>query len=525
MKDRKRLQVIISSVAFAVVLIVAGVICIILHDKKTHKVATSETTSTVTEENSTETETITSELIETEIPVDVEPETEEVPTEEVIDDTYYITVNRTQNIVIVYQQDDQGAYQPLKAMICSVGLNGKTPVGEYRTSVKWRWAALNGSVYGQYVTRFKGPYLFHSVPYYNSECDQLESEEYNKLGEPASLGCVRLKAEDCKWIYDTIPAGTKVVVYDSEQPEPLARPTAVKLDLTSPYKGWDPTDPDPKNPWVKTPPVFSVKDMTVVNNTIKVEKGEKFVASEMITAMNFRGDAVPVTLTGEVNVFEPGTYTVNCSATDTYGNAGTASFSVVVADTIAPTATVINANLKIPFDKCKDINTLTEYVKANVEATDPGSEKSQLTITITNTNALSSFYNKAKDNKEASATISFYVTDASNNKSKTDSMNISYNPSTPSISAAEQIKISENLSGKTEEEILRFLSEKIQAVCATSPVDYSCTVVVTKNDKFTDLYTSITNKQSNAFTITYTVSIASPAVSEVKTIEIIYDIN
>jgi len=32
------------------------------------------------------------------------------------------------------------------------------------------------------------------------------------LGKPASHGCVRMTVEDAKWIYDTIPNGTKVIV-------------------------------------------------------------------------------------------------------------------------------------------------------------------------------------------------------------------------------------------------------------------------------------------------------------------------
>ncbi|HAH78565.1 MAG TPA: L,D-transpeptidase, partial [Ruminococcaceae bacterium] len=34
----------------------------------------------------------------------------------------------------------------------------------------------------------------------------------DKLGEPASHGCIRLPVEDAKWIYDNIPEGTKVVI-------------------------------------------------------------------------------------------------------------------------------------------------------------------------------------------------------------------------------------------------------------------------------------------------------------------------
>ena len=169
---------------------------------------------------------------------------------------YYLKVNRTQNVVIVYQKDSNGQYNiPVKAMVCSVGLNGKTETGTFKVGdqqgkpAKSRWRQLTGGVYGQYITRFNGSILFHSVPYYSQDPSDLEYEEYNKLGTAASAGCVRLCVRDAKWIYDNCPAGTPVTVYDSSAAEPLAKPSAKKIDVNSPNRGWDPTDPDSRNPW------------------------------------------------------------------------------------------------------------------------------------------------------------------------------------------------------------------------------------------------------------------------------------
>lgn len=93
--------------------------------------------------------------------------------------------------------------------------------------------------------------LFHSVPYIETSPDTLEWEEYNKLGESASLGCVRLSVEDAKWIYDNCKPGTKVVVYsDSEEAGELGKPTSIKIAEDSPCKEWDPTDIDANNPWL-----------------------------------------------------------------------------------------------------------------------------------------------------------------------------------------------------------------------------------------------------------------------------------
>ena len=175
----------------------------------------------------------------------------EAPGGEQNDDApYLIRVNRQQNIVTVYSKDANGDYTvPYKAMACSVGLDGKTPTGTYNTTDKYTWRLLSGNVYGQYATRITGHILFHSVPYFTKDKSDLEYEEFNKLGQAASLGCIRLTVEDAKWIYDNCPKGTTVVIYDSAEAEPLTPPTPVRIDTNDSRRGWDPTDPDEDNPW------------------------------------------------------------------------------------------------------------------------------------------------------------------------------------------------------------------------------------------------------------------------------------
>lgn len=166
---------------------------------------------------------------------------------------YYIRINRKQNCITIYTLDEKGEYTvPYKAMICSTGLYNGTPRGEYQISTKYRWRELYGNVYGQYATRIHGGVLFHSVPYYRKSNSALCTEKYNKLGQQASMGCVRLTVEDAKWIAENCPAGTTVEIYDSDDPGPLGKPEAVKIDTDNPNKGWDPTDPDTNNPWHET---------------------------------------------------------------------------------------------------------------------------------------------------------------------------------------------------------------------------------------------------------------------------------
>jgi lipoprotein-anchoring transpeptidase ErfK/SrfK len=162
---------------------------------------------------------------------------------------YLIRINRAANTVTIYTKDAKGDYTiPYTAFVCSTG--DATPLGTYALSYKYRWRALFGNVYGQYATVITGNILFHSVPYYAEGLDQLESEEYNKLGTAASMGCVRMCVRDAKWVFDNCDSGTVVVFYDdASNPGPLGKPSPITIDLNDARKGWDPTDPDPSNPW------------------------------------------------------------------------------------------------------------------------------------------------------------------------------------------------------------------------------------------------------------------------------------
>lgn len=160
---------------------------------------------------------------------------------------YYIKINRKQNVVMVYGLENGEYTKLVKVFTCSTG--DATPLGTFNTTDKYEWRHLFGDVYGQYATRITGSILFHSVPYTEESKDALEWEEYNKLGTPASMGCIRLRVVDVKWIYDNCPKGTTVTIYDSDSLEGIEKPVIKKIDGNSENRGWDPTDPDPLNPW------------------------------------------------------------------------------------------------------------------------------------------------------------------------------------------------------------------------------------------------------------------------------------
>lgn len=172
---------------------------------------------------------------------------------------YCVAVNRQMNVVTVYGKDSDGKYTvPVKAFACSCGKeDNETPEGTFeagsdRDDWKHTWLCMVDDSYGQYTTQIESHIWFHSVCYTGLDNSKLETEEYNKLGTNASLGCVRLCCADAKWIYENVDdRGTLVCIYDSEEPGPLGKPETITIDLDDENAGWDPTDPDPDNPWNK----------------------------------------------------------------------------------------------------------------------------------------------------------------------------------------------------------------------------------------------------------------------------------
>lgn len=168
-------------------------------------------------------------------------------------DKYYIKVNYGAQVVTVYKKDSNGKYtEPVRAMLCSTGRYTPTS-GTYRTLGKGKWWGLMGGVYGQYSTWICGDILFHSVPYLKSgDKSSLEYWAYDQLGQRVSMGCVRLTVADARWIYNNCPVGTQVEFYSSSNPGPLGKPSTKKISSAPSYvRGWDPTDPDSRNPWPK----------------------------------------------------------------------------------------------------------------------------------------------------------------------------------------------------------------------------------------------------------------------------------
>lgn len=234
--------------------------------------------------------------------------------------TYQIKVNKQANCVTIYKLNANGKYEPVKALICSTGWATKT--GTYSLGEKMRWHTLDGPCYGQYCTRIYGGVLFHSVWYTGvNNPATLSVSSYNRLGTTASHGCVRLTVAGAKWIYDNVPSGTPVIIYNSSDPGPLGKPEAIKLPYST---GWDPTDIwNPGNPWNKKKPSISgAKNQTVeYNGNFDVLKGVKAknttgfdATSRLRVKITYHGKRVK-----KVDTRKPGTYRVTYQVKDEIG--------------------------------------------------------------------------------------------------------------------------------------------------------------------------------------------------------------
>lgn len=189
---------------------------------------------------------------------------------------YLIMVNRAANCVTVYEKDANGEVGvPVKAFVCSCGREGhETPLGIFKTSDYYTWRRMVDGSYGQYAVRFNRGIMFHSVPYYTKNAGNMEWEQYNLLGEAASLGCVRLTCADAKWIYDNCAAGTEVIVYDDAgNPGPLGKPVEVKLAAENPMRQWDPTDMNGMNPWNELRPTLYLTGSVETNEVLMLPVG------------------------------------------------------------------------------------------------------------------------------------------------------------------------------------------------------------------------------------------------------------
>lgn len=245
---------------------------------------------------------------------------------------YTIKVNLGTNCTTIYNSKGKA----IKAMICSP--SAETPVGTFYIPIKYRWHEMIGNCYAQYCSRITTGVLFHSVWYYtNGDKSSMSVSAYNVMGQKASHGCVRLLCKDAKWIYDHCAVGTKIVIFWGDKgDDPLGRPTFTPIN-NGRFTDWDPTDPDPANPYRKAEPKITA-DCT------RVEYGKKVKPLSLVTIKDSAGNVLTksnarIKVKGKINPKKLGKYKVRFSVKDSIGNSSTKTITFRVVDSKKPVIT------------------------------------------------------------------------------------------------------------------------------------------------------------------------------------------
>jgi peptidoglycan hydrolase-like protein with peptidoglycan-binding domain len=156
---------------------------------------------------------------------------------------FYLVVDMTNQYVTAYES---ATNTPVRNMICSTGrVRGTTPSGTFRllSDVVDPWISF-GTCYIRYGKRITGSIWFHSILYSRrGDVSSLDWTSFNKLGSPASHGCIRLTPIDAQWISYNCKKGTTVRILRAPQTadsKALAKQLKSELKAKG-HKGIQPT--------------------------------------------------------------------------------------------------------------------------------------------------------------------------------------------------------------------------------------------------------------------------------------------
>ena len=221
---------------------------------------------------------------------------------------YTVYVNRKSNIVNVVENSSG---KVVKAMWCSTGKRYKTPRGTFKLKTKYRWRPMIHGYYAQYASRITGGILFHAVPSVGKGHAKVKNSALRELGRQASSGCVRLACIDAKWVYNNVPKGTKIVIGENH---PMVTPTRpIAKPKKSSGKGWDPTDPDSRNPYRPSISLKSAGKKAIPKGTAFDIKNYVSVSSKLTASGTLWDNA---TITGKVDTSVSGKYKVTVKVFD-----------------------------------------------------------------------------------------------------------------------------------------------------------------------------------------------------------------
>lgn len=248
-RGRRRLKKSVIIVGIAIIVAIIAVIVILAVNSKNKKVEEPELPSAP--------EIVHTDPVYTHADIPITDE-DPIPSDNT---NFLIKVNTALNVTVVYSKDENGNLTPIRAIPCSTAREGyETPIGDFWLC-EWiikpanEWCYMADGTEGLYAYRITDgdiySIMFHSVPYLETDHSTLEWEEYNKLGGPASMGCMRMACSDVRWLGETCGNNTDIEIYnDPNEQFPIPVPTPIRIPAeVEEIRGWDPTDPSSENPW------------------------------------------------------------------------------------------------------------------------------------------------------------------------------------------------------------------------------------------------------------------------------------
>jgi hypothetical protein len=106
-------------------------------------------------------------------------------------------------------RDNAGAWKHLATLPCATGsISHPTPLGLYRVNYHEMFLGKENAYLCYYTLQFHEDYLYHSILYDWSGKRELDG----RLGVRSSLGCIRHSLTDSRFLYETVPDGTAVLI-------------------------------------------------------------------------------------------------------------------------------------------------------------------------------------------------------------------------------------------------------------------------------------------------------------------------
>lgn len=127
---------------------------------------------------------------------------------------YRVEVDISRQRVLVFELQDDGTYEQTQEFICSTGLGNATPRGVFLDGfpVNYWHHFREFDCWAKYSFEIEGNIMFHSVLFDEDDESTLRMNSVYALGSKASHGCIRLRVQDAKWLFEHCKRGSLIIV-------------------------------------------------------------------------------------------------------------------------------------------------------------------------------------------------------------------------------------------------------------------------------------------------------------------------